>query len=174
MRWLSNGPHAALGSHRSQRRLGLAPSNATTALLSEPDEAPAVSKSNGSLAPSEQQAPIDHHSIDGKSGDSCEPHRLRCAALSGASTRSRPESASVSQQQLAGDLNQPPNVEQPPAVQKSFATQQWISDCSNLHKGGGKIKQKVSKTNTRQRADQMDNMEVNSQLETLVSKHVPT
>ena len=129
-----------------------------------------VSESTGSLAPS-QQAPADHHSMNVRSVDSWEPHWQQRAPLSEAGTYSCPASAPTGPQRLAIDLERLPYVEQPPAVHRSVATQQWVADSSNRRKDGGKVKKKVSKTNAKQTVKQTDNLEVNSQLETLISQH---
>ena len=100
-------PHSAATGHTSY--------NTTSASsVAESHETPAVSESDGLLAPSQQQEPADHHSMNDRSVDSGEAHQLRRAALSGAGSLSR-------QLVPANELEQPPN-EQPPAVHRSAAT----------------------------------------------------
>ena len=67
-------------------------------------------------------------------------------------------------------MDQPPG-EQSPTTQRSETTRQWVEACNNCRGGGGKVKNKVSKSNAAKQTHKTATQKVNSQLETLVSKH---
>ena len=67
-------------------------------------------------------------------------------------------------------MEQPPG-EKSPTPQRSDPTRQWVEACNNRHRGGGKLKTKVSKSTAAKQTRKTNTQQVNSQLETLVSKH---
>merc|ERR1712015_453071 len=144
--------------------IGCTSYNASSASsVSESQGVPAVSESDSSLAPSQQQASADLHSMNNRSVDSIEPHLQRRAPLSGNGSWSRPPSP-------LSEVEQPPGEKSPPP-QRSENTRQWVEACSNRRGGGGKVKTKVSKSNAAKQTRKTDTQKVNSQLETLVSNH---
>merc|ERR1712015_66958 len=101
--------------------------------------------------------------MNDRSVDSVKPHQRRRAPLSGAGSWSRPPSP-------LSEVDQPPG-EQSLTTQRSETTRQWVKACNNRRGGGGKIKNKVSKSNAAKQTHNTATPKVNSQLETLVSKH---